>query len=265
MASEPVVLHSTEADGAIHIVTINRPQALNALSPTVMKEVARIFHQLRTDEKVRCIILTGAGKAFSAGIDLTQAGDVFGGGALSSAPREEEPSIQVETFPWPVICAVNGFAITGGFELALCCDILIASENAKFADTHAKFGIAPSWGLSQKLSRTVGTSRAKELHFTARMLSAQEAKDWGLVNIVVPPDQLMPHCLSLARQMLNMQPHMLQLYKKTVDEGIRMSFKDALKYEKKEAKEYYKKMTPEMFAQMNAFIKGRSNKPKAKL
>eukprot|EP00913_Durusdinium_trenchii_P035458 g33183.t1 len=167
-----LISHSSEVEGAIHIVTLNRPDAQNALTMDMMNDIATLFRELREDKKVRAVILTGAGKkAFSAGVDLLKADGIFTG--YFPTPVEKDPR---ETFPWPVICAVNGFAITGGFELALACDMLIASENASFADTHSKFGIAPAWGLSQKLSRIMGPGRAKELHFTGRFLKAKEPK-----------------------------------------------------------------------------------------
>ncbi|CAL1170957.1 unnamed protein product [Cladocopium goreaui] len=251
------ISHSTEADGAIHIVTLNRPDAQNALTMDMMNEIATLFHGLRDDKKVRAVILTGAGeKAFSAGVDLLKADGIFT--SYFPTPLEKDPRVQIETFPWPVICAVNGFAITGGFELALACDILIASENASFADTHSKFGIAPAWGLSQKLARSLGPSRAKELHFSGRFIGAKEAMAWGLVNRVLPPQQLMPHCLDLAKEMSKMNPTMLRMMKQTVNDGYGMSFKDGCENEQNVAYKYYKEMGAELFEKMKAFIMSRS-------
>lgn len=258
------ISHSTEADGAIHIVTLNRPDAQNALTMDMMNEIATLFHGLRDDKKVRAVILTGAGeKAFSAGVDLLKADGIFT--SYFPTPLEKDPRVQIETFPWPVICAVNGFAITGGFELALACDILIASENASFADTHSKFGIAPAWGLSQKLARSLGPSRAKELHFSGRFIGAKEAMAWGLVNRVLPPQQLMPHCLDLAKEMSKMNPTMLRMMKQTVNDGYGMSFKDGCENEQNVAYKYYKEMGAELFEKMKAFIMSRSKGAKSKL
>ena len=255
---------SLEADGAIHIITLNRPEAQNALTMDMLNDIASVFLSLRSDSKVRAVILTGSGqKAFSAGIDLMKADGIFTG--YFPTPKEQDPRVQIETFPWPVICAVNGFAITGGFELALACDILIASENASFADTHAKFGIAPAWGLSQKLTRVMGPSRAKELHFTGRFLKAQEAVSWGLVNSVVPADKLMPHCLALAAEMTKMNPNMLQMLKRTIDDGYGMSFKDGCANEQEVAFKYYKAMGKELFDRMKKFIMSRSKEGQSKL
>lgn len=259
-----LISHSSEVEGAIHIVTLNRPDAQNALTMDMMNDIATLFRELREDKKVRAVILTGAGKkAFSAGVDLLKADGIFTG--YFPTPVEKDPRVQIETFPWPVICAVNGFAITGGFELALACNMLIASENASFADTHSKFGIAPAWGLSQKLSRIMGPGRAKELHFTGRFLKAKEAEAWGLVNTVVPADQLMPHCLSLAKEMAKMNPTMLQMMKRTVDDGYGMSFKDGCENEMQVAYKYYKAMGKELFEKMKAFIMSRSKGGQSKL
>ncbi|CAE7576720.1 ECHIA, partial [Symbiodinium necroappetens] len=253
-----------KADGAVHIITLNRPEAQNALTMDMLNDIASVFLSLRSDSKVRAVILTGSGqKAFSAGIDLMKADGIFTG--YFPTPKEQDPRVQIETFPWPVICAVNGFAITGGFELALACDILIASENASFADTHAKFGIAPAWGLSQKLTRVMGPSRAKELHFTGRFLKAQEAVSWGLVNSVVPADKLMPHCLALATEMTKMNPNMLQMLKRTIDDGYGMSFKDGCANEQEVAFKYYKAMGKELFDRMKKFIMSRSKEGQSKL
>eukprot|EP00299_Pterocystis_sp_00344_P006868 c1930_g1_i1.p1 GENE.c1930_g1_i1~~c1930_g1_i1.p1 ORF type:complete len:268 (+),score=50.82 c1930_g1_i1:104-805(+) len=233
---------------------------MNSLIPEMMVELARVFKELATDKDVRAVILTGAGtKAFSAGVDLTKAGSVFQGNPTSP---ETNPRTAIENFPWPVIGAINGFAITGGFELALACDILIGSTNAKFADTHAKFGIAPSWGLSQKLSRMIGSSRAKELHFSARFIGAEEAARWGLLNSVVAPEQLLPTCIALGKQIASMQPDMLRRYKRTVNDGFDLSFGEGAALEVRNALEYYKSMTPEQFKLMKDFIASRS---KAKL
>ncbi|CAE7945705.1 ECHIA [Symbiodinium sp. KB8] len=264
MSASSFISHTTEADGAIHIITLNRPEAQNALTMDMLNDIASVFLSLRSDSKVRAVILTGSGqKAFSAGIDLMKADGIFTG--YFPTPKEQDPRVQIETFPWPVICAVNGFAITGGFELALACDILIASENASFADTHAKFGIAPAWGLSQKLTRVMGPSRAKELHFTGRFLKAQEAVSWGLVNSVVPADKLMPHCLALATEMTKMNPNMLQMLKRTIDDGYGMSFKDGCANEQEVAFKYYKAMGKELFDRMKKFIMSRSKEGQSKL
>ncbi|HEX4873388.1 MAG TPA: enoyl-CoA hydratase-related protein, partial [Sphingorhabdus sp.] len=131
----------------------------------------------------------------------------------------------------PVIGAINGVAITGGFEVALACDILIASTNARFADTHARVGIMPGWGLSQKLSRMIGISRAKQLSFSGNFLDAETACAWGLVNSVVPANELMTHAKALARDIASVDPAMVQTYKRIIDDGYALPFGEAMAHE----------------------------------
>jgi enoyl-CoA hydratase len=133
--------------------------------------------------------------------------------------------------------AINGHAITGGFELALACDVLIASTRAKFADTHARVGILPGWGLSQKLPRLIGLSRAQELSFSGNTISAAQAYEWGLVNRVVEPEALLPACRELARDMLSSAPGALEAYKRLIQQGYAMALPDALAYELERAVE----------------------------
>jgi enoyl-CoA hydratase len=134
-----------------------------------------------------------------------------------------------------VIGAINGVAITGGFEVALACDILIASENARFADTHARVGIMPGWGLSQKLSRMIGISRAKELSLTGNFLDAQTACAWGLVNRVVPADELLPAARALATDIASIDPDKVQTYKRLIDDGYALPFGEAMALEQRQS------------------------------
>ncbi len=178
--SEPVLL--VEEANEIATITLNRPAAMNALSTELRQAIAETFEDLQSDANVRVAIITGAGKAFSAGLDLKElgAGDASVGGAVSG--REvKDPVRAMAQFSGPVIGAINGVAITGGFEMALACDVLIASTNARFADTHARVGVMPGWGLSQRLSRAIGIYRAKELSLTGNFLSAEQAAEWGLI------------------------------------------------------------------------------------
>src|SRR6185369_7171591 len=163
--------------------------------------------------------------AFCAGLDLKELGGE-GGAAddTDSAVGGADVVRALGRAPQPVIGAINGFAITGGFELALACDVLIASTEARFADTHARVGIMPGWGLSQKLSRTIGIYRAKELSLTGNYLSAAQAEAWGLVNRVVAPQELLPTCHALARDMLSCVPDVMRSYKKVIDDGYAETF-----------------------------------------
>ena len=167
----------TEIDPAgFAVLTLNRPQAMNALSRALMTALADAVDTLATDPAVHVLILTGAGRAFCAGLDLKELGAGqarLGEGASGVAPRD--PVTAIGRFAGPVIGAINGAAVTGGFELALACDVLLAAPEARFADTHARVGLASGWGLSQKLSRTIGHYRANELSLTGRWLSARNS------------------------------------------------------------------------------------------
>ncbi|WP_088308640.1 enoyl-CoA hydratase [Novosphingobium sp. B 225] len=226
-------LVTTEIADGIAIVTLNRPEAMNALSAALRAQLAEAMRAVDSDEAVRVIVLTGAGeRAFTAGLDLKELGaDTSNLGAANAERAEENPVKAIEDCRKPVIGAINGVAITGGFEVALACDILIASSNARFADTHARVGILPGWGLSQKLSRTIGISRAKELAFTGNFLDAETACAWGLVNRVVAPEALMPTALALAADIASVNPGMIEAYKHLIDQGYRRSFADALAFE----------------------------------
>lgn len=239
--SEPIVL--VERDGPVAIVTLNRPDALNALSRALRAQIVSTFADLAKDSSVRVAILTGSGRAFTAGVDLKEAGQT--GFALGADGGEIDLSKGLAAFPWPIIGAINGFAITGGFELALMCDVLLASENAKFADTHARVGIMPGWGLSQKLSRLIGISRAKELSFTGNFLDAHTAERWGLVNHVYAADDLLPHAIKLAHDMAGCDPDLLRNYKKIIDDGYAETFGEGCRMEVKRSAEHAASVTAE--------------------
>ncbi|WRH76716.1 MAG: enoyl-CoA hydratase [Sphingobium sp.] len=228
-----MTLVTTQIEDGIAIVTLNRPEAMNALSRALRAELAAAMRAVDADDAVRCVILTGAGeRAFTAGLDLKELGtDTSNLGAANATSAEENPVKAIEQCRKPVIGAINGVAITGGFEVAIACDILIASTNARFADTHARVGILPGWGLSQKLSRMIGISRAKQLSFSGNFLDADTACAWGLVNSVVPADELMTHAKGLARDIASVDSGMVATYKKLIDEGYGMSFGDAMAHE----------------------------------
>jgi enoyl-CoA hydratase len=220
-------------DDAVATVTLNRPEAMNALSRALRAELAAAMRALAGDETVRAIVLTGAGsRAFTAGLDLKELGaDTSNLGAANATDADENPVKAIELCPQPVIGAINGVAITGGFEVALACDILIASTNARFADTHARVGVMPGWGLSQKLSRLIGIGRAKELSLTGNFLGAEAARDWGLVNRVVAPDALLPATQALARDIASVDPAMVRGYKRLIDDGYALPFSEGLALE----------------------------------
>ena len=233
--------------GPVAVVTLNRPEAMNALSRALRAALDRAIRELTADDTVRVIILTGAGRAFTAGLDLKELGREPGAlGAANATSAAENPVAAMAACPKPIIGAINGVAITGGFEVALACDVLIASTNARFADTHARVGIMPGWGLSQKLSRVIGIYRAKELSLTGNFLDAETALAWGLVNRVVAPEALMAAAMQLAQDMANIPGETLCLYKSIIDEGFAVGFGDALAVEHKHSVANNRKVTPEM-------------------
>ena len=243
--SEPVVL--IEKSGEIATVTLNRPEALNALSTALRQGLAEAFDELAGDEGTRVVILTGAGRAFCAGVDLKELGQrgTTGYGGKTTAVVELDPVRSMAELPQPVIGAINGFAVTGGFELALACDLLIASTEARFSDTHARVGILPGRGLSQRLCRAIGIYRAKELSLTGNYLEASRAYDWGLVSRVVSPEELLPTCRGLAEDMLSCDPATVRGYKKVIDDGFAATFGDAMEIEQAVSREHARSVRAE--------------------
>jgi len=248
-----------EKKDGIAVVTLNRPEAMNALSKALRSELYKAMTALDADDEVSVVVLTGAGeRAFTAGLDLKELGsDARAMGAANAEGAEENPVKAVELCAKPVIGAINGVAITGGFELALACDVLVASENARFADTHARVGIMPGWGLSQKLSRLIGIHRAKELSLTGNFLDARTACDWGLVNRVVPAAELMPTALKLAADMATIPVETLSFYKRLIDDGFAESFGEGMKLEHSRSSGHNRAVTPEAVEARRAAIQAR--------
>lgn len=256
MSEDTVLL---EVAGGIATVTLNRPHAMNALSRALRARLAEVMRAVDQDEAVRAVILTGAGeRAFTAGLDLKELGSQEGAlGAANANSAEENPVKAIEQCRKPVIGAINGVAITGGFEVALACDVLIASSNARFADTHARVGILPGWGLSQKLSRLIGISRAKELSFTGNFLDAETARQWGLVNHVVAPAELLPLARKLASDMANIDPAFLAQYKRLIDEGYALEFGAGMALEARISSAANAKVRPEEVEARRAAVQAR--------
>lgn len=240
--SAPVVTVET-ADG-IATVTLNRPEAMNALSQALRIELAAAMRAVDADDAVRVVILTGAGtRAFTAGLDLKELGQQGLRAANDQSP-DSNPVRAIEQCSKPVIGAINGVAITGGFELALACDVLLASENARFADTHARVGVMPGWGLSQKLSRLVGPYRAKELSFSGNFLDAATAEKWGLVNRVFAADELLPAARKLASEMAQVDTAFVRAYKRLIDDGYGATLGDGMALEHKRSSAANAAVTP---------------------
>lgn len=249
-----------EKQDGIAVVTLNRPEAMNALSKALRSELYKAMVALDADPEVSVVILTGAGeRAFTAGLDLKELGSDAGAmGAANAEGADENPVKAIELCKKPVIGAINGVAITGGFEVALACDVLIASENARFADTHARVGIMPGWGLSQKLSRLIGLYRAKELSLTGNFLSAQKAEEWGLVNRVVTAEDLLPTAKKLAADMATIPVETLTTYKRIIDDGFALSFGDGLKLEHERSSKLNREVTPDAVEARRAGIQARA-------
>ena len=188
-----------EQRGAIGVITMNRPEALNALNDQVLKDLDAVLDQAQSNEEVLVLILTGAGRSFVAGADISQMKDFTPVEAKQFGMYGNGVFLKLENFPKPVIAAVNGFALGGGCELAMACDIRLASEKAKFGQPEVGLGITPGFGGTQRLARIVGVSNAMELILTAKNVNAQQAKEIGLVSHVYPPEELMDKAMELAQ------------------------------------------------------------------
>jgi len=244
-----------ERDQGITTVTLNRPQALNALSAALRNRIAEVFTELAGDPDTQVVILTGAGRAFTVGLDLKElGGEQAAVGAISS----QDLSRAVTGLTQPIIGAINGYAITGGFEIALMCDFLIASPAAKFADTHARVGVVPGWGLSQRLPRLIGVNRAKELSLTGNYLDAETACAWGLVNRVVAAEELLPTCRKLAEDIVSTDPATRREIKRIMDAGWHSTLADGLAIENDASRAHSEReVRPEKVAARRAGIQSR--------
>jgi enoyl-CoA hydratase len=228
----------TEVADRIATITLNRPQSRNALNAELRAALPAALAATEADDGVDVVVLTGAGAAFCAGLDLKELGsgtNRIGGGARAELVEARGP------FPprtKPLIGAVNGPAITGGFELALNCDFLVASTRARFADTHARVGVMPGWGLTVLLAQAVGVRKARELSLTGNFLSADEALAWGLVNHVVEPDELLPTARRLALDIVgNDQPGVRQMLA-TYDEVVATTVSEGWLVEARRARDW---------------------------
>jgi enoyl-CoA hydratase len=221
---------------------LNRPSVRNALSLALRSRLAAALRSLAEASDVQVLVLSGVGPAFCAGLDLHELRDPASG-ALSQLPVHDPVAALVD-FPGVTIGAINGAAITGGFELALGCDILIAADSAFFADTHVRVGVVPGWGLSQRLSRVIGPVRAKAVSLAARPIDAVQAAAWGLVWRHLPDAQLMPEALALAADITAAAQGMVPVYKHLIDEGLRRSLPEGLALEAKAMRDWSTRHAP---------------------
>ncbi len=224
MAYENIIF---EKEDNIAIITFNRPEAMNALNNQTRAEFGQAIQDVAADDGIKVLILTGSGNAFVAGSDIKE----FNKTTPFAAHNIKRLGEMVEKLEKPVIAAVNGFCLGGGCEIAMGCDIIIASEKAKFGQTEINIGIIPGGGGTQRLQRLIGPCRAKELIFTGDIIRAQEADRIGLVNKVVPMDELMPAAKEMAAKIATKSAAALKLAKQAVNYGMQSTLDSGLKYE----------------------------------
>ena len=221
-------------DGQVVTITLNRPDALNAITPTMLESLGDVLDQLRGDPEARVVVLTGAGRAFSAGVDLKALGDreLVNGkvGDILDLPARRVTTL-LSTMPAITVAKVNGFCFTGALELALACDVVAAAEEAKFGDTHAKFGLRPTWGMSARLPRLVGPAAARELSLTGRTFTGAEAKALGMVAVATPAEELDAEVARLVATVVANSPGSLRAYKDLYRQTAELPLAEALRYE----------------------------------
>ncbi|MDD2735265.1 MAG: enoyl-CoA hydratase-related protein [Desulfuromonadaceae bacterium] len=221
-----------ETHEGIATLTINRPQVLNALNSEVVQELECALYELDLDASVKAVVMTGAGeKAFVAGADIKEMSELSAFEAHDFARKGQRLMLLMRKMRKPVIAAVNGFALGGGLELALACDFIYASEKAKFGFPEVGLGVIPGFGGTQNLPRLVGPNRANELIFSGRIITAAKALEWGIVNEVFAPEDLLPKALGTAREITGKSPLGVAYAKDAVINGMNMTKEDGFRYE----------------------------------
>ena len=227
MSDGDLVLRNDES--GVSTLTLNRPDKLNALTPASFVELRRHLDAIAVDDDVRCVVLRGAGRSFCAGNDLQS----IASGEQTVSPNHAPETIDaLEALPQPTICAIQGHCFTGGLELALACDLLIAADTAQLGDTHGQWGLAPIWGMSVRLPERVGRSAAKELMFTARRISGTEAAEIGLVDRSVVADGLGEAVAGLASQIVANSSGTNRIVKRLIADGKERPRSEALLHER---------------------------------
>ena len=225
------VTYAPRRDKSYALISINRPEVMNALNIEVRKELLRVLDIVENDDTIKALVITGAGgKAFSAGADIKMFQTMSPALAREYLKTTKEASNRIENFPKPIIAAVNGYAIGGGLEIAMSCDIIIASENAKFGQSEINVGIIPGVGGTQRLPRLVGLKKAKELIFTGELIDAKAALAIGLVNAVVPKEELMNTVETMIEKIVTKSPIILRLAKEALNRSAE-GLMDGLDYE----------------------------------
>ncbi len=244
-----------EIKESVGLIKMNRPEAMNALNSQTLGELKEAVSQLKDDDAVRVIVITGEGKAFVAGADIAEMKDMTKEQAEEFSRTGQKVFNRIAKIKKPVIAAVNGFALGGGCELAMACDIRIASEKAKLGQPEVNLGLIPGFAGTQRLSRLVGAAKAKELIFTADMVDAQTALSIGLVNKVVPAEQLMDVCMEVATKIASKGPKAVRLAKKVINEGVEEKLEKGSEYETEEFSECF--ASGEAKEGMSAFLEKR--------
>nr|WP_314506933.1 enoyl-CoA hydratase-related protein [uncultured Lachnoanaerobaculum sp.] len=247
-----------EQDGIVGIITINRPEALNALNSAVLDELNGCLDSIDTNV-VRAVVLTGAGnKSFVAGADIGEMSKLSQIDGEAFGKKGNDVFRKIETFPIPVIAAVNGFALGGGCEIAMSCDIRICSDNAMFGQPEVGLGITPGFGGTQRLARLVGVGMAKQLIYTARNIKADEALRIGLVNAVYPQEELLGVAKKMAVNIAQNAPIAVRACKKAINDGLDAKMDDAIVIEEKLFGSCF--ATHDQIEGMNAFLEKRKEK-----
>ena len=250
---------TTEIQGAVAIVTIDRPKALNALNPEVLADLKAAFEAI-DQNTVRCVVLTGAGdKSFVAGADIGSMSTMTKAEGEAFGKLGNDVFLEIESFPLPVIAAVNGFALGGGNELAMSCDIRICSDNAVFGQPEVGLGITPGFGGTQRLARLVGMGMAKQLIYTAKNIKADEALRIGLVNAVYPLEELMPAAEKMAETIAKNAPIAVRACKKAINDGMQVDIDRAVAIEEGLFGSCFE--TADQKEGMGAFLEKRKHEP----
>ena len=217
--------------GHVGIVTMNRPETLNALSSAVFADLLKAFDVVENDEEIYVVVVTGAGRSFVAGADISEMATMNVVEGKNFGDLGNQAMLRLERMEKPTIAAINGFALGGGCELSMACDIRIASEKAKFGQPEVGLGITPGFSGTQRLPRRVGIGKAKELIFSGKMIKADEAKTIGLVNEVYAPEALMDAALEMARSFTKNAPIAVKYAKACIDRGMQMDLDDGIALE----------------------------------
>ena len=247
-----------EKQDNIGIITINRPEALNALNTAVFNELEPLVGEIERDATLAALIITGEGRSFVAGADIGEQCPMDLEAGRKWARRGSSVFRRIEKLEIPTIAAVNGFALGGGCELALTCDIILASEKAKFGQPEVGLGITPGFSGTQRLPRRVGIGKAKELIFSGKMIKADEAKTIGLVNEVYAPEALMDAALEMARSFTKNAPIAVKYAKACIDRGMQMDLDDGIALENEMFAMCY--ATADQKEGMSAFVEKRKEK-----